>query len=271
MTDSYQSFLSSPHVAYKHTTYFDSYDHFLGQYRGNDITFVEIGVLDGGSLFMWRDFFGSKARIIGVDLNPAAKKWEEEGFEIFIGSQSDPDFWARFVDEVGPVDVVLDDGGHTYAQQIVTVEVLLPHVNDGGLVLVEDTHTSYMSGFGTPSQSFMEYVKQRVDAVNFRFGGFPKEKSETRFWSIEVVESMVGFRIRKGATARKSEPIFNIGSRFESKDYRLEDAGALKPVEEYFNFNAGHSKLTLRELILILQEIRKRDPGLARRMFEALK
>ena len=52
---------------------------------GKEITFVEIGILDGGSLFMWRDFFGNKARIIGVDLNPEAKKWEKEGFEIFIG------------------------------------------------------------------------------------------------------------------------------------------------------------------------------------------
>lgn len=271
MADSYKSFMSSPHVSFKHTTYFDSYNHFLGQYCGKDITFVEIGVLDGGSLFMWRDFFGSGAKIIGVDLNPEAKKWEDEGFEIFIGSQSDPSFWARFVNDVGPVDVVLDDGGHTYAQQIVTVEALLPHVNDGGLILVEDTHTSYLSGFGNPSQSFIEYVKQRIDAINLRFGKFPKEKSETRFWSIEIVESMVGFRIRKGATARKSEPIFNIGSTFESKDYRYEDSGALQAVESFFPNHGQRGQLTLRGLLHILQDIKRRDPKTARVLLDALK
>ena len=36
---------------------------------------------------MWRDYFGKDARIIGIDLNPEAKKWEKHGFEIFIGNQ----------------------------------------------------------------------------------------------------------------------------------------------------------------------------------------
>ncbi len=45
--------------------------------------------------FMWRNFFGSKARIIGIDMNPNAKKWEKHGFEIFIGSQSDKNFWRN--------------------------------------------------------------------------------------------------------------------------------------------------------------------------------
>ena len=37
-----------------------------------------------------------KARIIGVDLNQNAKKWEKYGFDIFIGDQSDPEFWSNF-------------------------------------------------------------------------------------------------------------------------------------------------------------------------------
>ena len=46
-----------------------------------------------------RDFFGEEARIIGIDLNPSAKKWEKDGFEIFIGSQSDTNFWNNFTNE----------------------------------------------------------------------------------------------------------------------------------------------------------------------------
>ncbi len=88
-SSSYRSYLKSPYKSIKHTTYFEVYDELFSRYRGKDITFVEVGVLGGGSLFMWRDFFGPKARIIGVDLNPNAKKWTEHGFEIFIGSQSD--------------------------------------------------------------------------------------------------------------------------------------------------------------------------------------
>ena len=97
---SYQAFLQSPYKSIKHTTYFDCYDYFFSKYRNKNITFLEIGVLGGGSLFMWRDFFGKQARIIGIDLNPEAKKWESEGFEIYIGNQSDENFWENFKKEI---------------------------------------------------------------------------------------------------------------------------------------------------------------------------
>ena len=113
------------------------------------------------SLFMWREFFGPEARIIGIDLNPNAKKWEKDGFEIFIGNQSDRNFWAEVVKEVGNFDIILDDGGHTYEQQIVSVECLIDFVNDGGMIVVEDTHTSYMNGFGRRKYSFINYVKNK--------------------------------------------------------------------------------------------------------------
>ena len=91
-----QAFTNSPYFSIKHTNYFDIYDSLLSRYVGKDITFVEIGILDGGSLFMWREFLGKDARIIGVDLNPEAIKWREHGFEIFIGDQSKKDFWDNY-------------------------------------------------------------------------------------------------------------------------------------------------------------------------------
>ena len=154
-TESYKSFMKSPYKSVKHSTYFEAYDQFFSKYRNQNITFVEIGVLGGGSLFMWRDYFGPSARIIGVDLNPNAKKWEAEGFEIYIGSQSDTEFWEEFIENVGLIDVVLDDGGHTYAQQIITTEALLKSMKNGGIIVIEDTHTSYMDGFGPKSKSFI--------------------------------------------------------------------------------------------------------------------
>lgn len=63
---------------------------------------------------MWRNYFGPKARIIGVDLNPSALVWEDFGFEIYIGDQADPNFWESFNVLVGNIGVVLDDGGHKY-------------------------------------------------------------------------------------------------------------------------------------------------------------
>ena len=219
-TNSYKSYVKSPYKSIKHSTYFDSYDHFFSRYRNQNITFIEIGVLNGGSLFMWRDYFGPKARIIGVDLNPNAKKWEDEGFEIYIGSQSDTAFWEGFIEKVGLIDVVLDDGGHTYEQQIITTECLLPAMKDGGLILVEDTHTSYMDGFGRKKESFIPYTKMLIDKVNMRFGEFSGMACEKRVWSIEVIESMVALKINKNASNLVSKPIENGGIDGLAQDFR---------------------------------------------------
>lgn len=119
---------------------------------------------------MWRDYFGPKVRIIGIDFNPMARRWENDGFEIFIGNQSDPLFWKGVFNIIGDVDIILDDGGHTYEQQIVTAHECIPRIRDGGLLIVEDTHTSYFKGFGYPSKySFIEWTKRLIDNINSRF------------------------------------------------------------------------------------------------------
>ncbi|QDT88460.1 class I SAM-dependent methyltransferase [Gimesia algae] len=238
-TLSYQAYLKSPYKSIKHSTYFAVYDDLFARYRGKEITFVEIGVLGGGSLFMWREFLGPKARIIGIDLNPNAKKWEAEGFDIFIGSQSDKQFWQDFVKKVGKVDVVLDDGGHTYEQQIITTEMLLDSINDQGMLVVEDTHTSYMDGFGSRRYSFIEYVKCLIDKMNQRFSELNTTASDRRVWSIQTYESFVAFHIRRSASDLVSESTDNGGTDDAAMDYRYFDHDAVKSIDglaRKFNF-----------------------------------
>lgn len=220
---SYSSYMKSPYYSLKVSTYFDAYDNLFARYIDKEITFVEIGIFNGGSLFMWRDFFGPKARIIGIDLNPNAKKWESHGFEIYIGSQSDESFWKAFLEKVGPIDVVLDDGGHTYEQQIITTECLLDSIKDGGMLVVEDTHTSYMRGFGFKRFSFINYVKNHIDKINRRFGSSKIKNYDNRVWSIQVFESIVAFHINRKASQLKSSITENDGIKDNSKDYRHEE------------------------------------------------
>lgn len=233
-TASYAAYKKSPHRSIKHSTYFESYDALFGRYRGRPITFVEIGVLGGGSLLMWREFLGPQARIIGVDLNPNAKKWEAEGFEIFIGNQSDPAFWEEVKRAVGPMDVVLDDGGHTYEQQIVTTEALLDNIRDGGVLVVEDTHTSYMLGFGPQRYSFMQYVANLVDRINHR-SSLIDGPTDQRVWSIQILESIVAFHINRAASNRISEITDNGGAHDHAADFRHEDNSAYGRLARFYS------------------------------------
>ena len=148
----FQIYKNLKNVSLKCDTYFQTYEEIFNKYVGKEITFVEVGVLHGGSLFMWREYFGEKARIIGIDLHPKAKELEKHGFEIHIGSQSDVNFWKNFFNKIGKIDILLDDGGHGNIQQIVTLSEAINNTNDDGTIVIEDIHTSYMKKFGNPSK-----------------------------------------------------------------------------------------------------------------------
>jgi hypothetical protein len=221
----YRSFMASKYGSIKLTSYFQVYDEIFAPYVGKPITFVEVGVLNGGSLFMWREFFGPQARIIGVDLNPLAKKWEAHGFEIHIGSQADSAFWEGFFKRVGQIEVFLDDGGHFPDQQIITTLAAAPHIKDGGLLVVEDTHTSYLAEFHAPSKwSFVNFAKSVSDRVNARFPNTISSQSElsSSVYSVAFYESIVAFKIDR---RRCFIPVVlsNGGESSAAKDFRKID------------------------------------------------
>jgi hypothetical protein len=214
-------FKTVPQLSYKVDTYFAVYERLFGHLRGKPITFVEIGVLNGGSLFMWREFFGPQARIIGIELNPAAKEWEKHGFEIFTANQSDEAFWDRFYSEVGPIDILLDDGGHSNLQQVTTTAKAIEKIKDGGLVVVEDVHSSYMPEFGNPSgNSFIKFAFRIVDAINGRFQEARGKDSLyfRRVFSVEFYESIVVFRV-DGPKCTIGIPVSNEGETRDAVDY----------------------------------------------------
>lgn len=222
MLDTMKIFQSTGRASSKHKNYFPVYDRLFSPYVGRDLTLVEIGVQSGGSLLMWREFFGPKARIIGVDLNPTALALETDGFEVFIGDQASEAFWAEFFLKVGDVDIVIDDGGHTYEQQIVTTTECLPRIRDGGMILVEDTHTSFMHGFGHPSPfSYIQWAKRLVDVVNARFpeADAPTGTESQIVHSIEFFESMVCLKIDRELCVENA-PLISNGVSLDANDFR---------------------------------------------------
>ena len=219
---SYKAFSKSKFKSIKHSTYFEVYDELFSKYRNKKITFVEIGILGGGSLFMWRNFFGPKARIIGIDLNPTAKKWTKYGFEIFIGDQSDINFWKVFKKKVGKIDIILDDGGHRYIDQITSIECILSNIKHNGLIVVEDTHTSYMDGFGDKKYSLINYIKKNIDKINHKSHKLKNINSKDNIWSIKIYESIIAIFVKNKQKQTMSSPITNNGIDDNAKDFRVE-------------------------------------------------
>ena len=144
--------------------YFEIYERHLARIRPSSPTMLEIGVQGGGSLEMWRQYFGGSAHIYGLDIDPAARRHEDIATKIFVGDQADRAFLQNVMAQTGPLDLVIDDGGHTANQQITSFEAIYPNLNENGIYLVEDTHTSLWGGVymdRADGQSFLNFATSR--------------------------------------------------------------------------------------------------------------
>ncbi len=178
--------------------YLDVYPRILRGWSGRDVRFLEIGVYKGGSLDLWKGYFGPQAHLTFIDIDPACKALEIPGTRIEIGDQSDVAFLTDLAARHGPFDLIIDDGGHKMSQQITSLKTLWRHLADGGIYVVEDTHTSYWPGFGGGFRapgSFIELAKDLVDRMHSWYtdedATFPLHPLARQIGSIQFYDSMV--------------------------------------------------------------------------------
>jgi len=156
-------------VLHKWKHYFEIYDRYFSRYRGTDVHIVEFGVSHGGSLGLWKNYFGGRAKIFGVDINPNCKQFEEDNVRIFIGDQQNKQFLRSLAESIPRIDILIDDGGHTMKQQINTFEELFPYIHESGIYVCEDMHTSYWWKYGggyKRRKTFVEYSKNFIDYIH---------------------------------------------------------------------------------------------------------
>jgi cephalosporin hydroxylase len=156
-------------LIHKWMHYFDIYHRHFAQFRGKPVVVVEFGVSQGGSLQMWRDYFGEQATIYGIDIDERCAILGGPGTHILIGDQENREFLRSVGERTGPIDVLIEDGGHTMGQQLATFEEMYPLVKEGGVFLIEDLHTSYWEEYGggyRRPHTFMRRAKKLTDQLN---------------------------------------------------------------------------------------------------------
>jgi hypothetical protein len=149
--------------------YFAIYERYFARFRNVPVAMLEIGISRGGSLSLWRKYFGASAQITGIDIDPECRQYAAPGTEVFIGDQADQTFLLDVVAKRGPFDIVIDDGGHNVRQQIVSYETLFPHVKEAGVYLVEDLHTNLWAQFlDDPSGiSFLDIASRMAEKLTW--------------------------------------------------------------------------------------------------------
>ena len=96
----------------KWSHYPEIYHCHSSPFRGSQPTVVEFGIKDGGSLQLWKEYFGKGVTILGIDINPNCKTVEENSIHVWIGDKSNKPFLKKLVNEIGPIVILIDDGAH---------------------------------------------------------------------------------------------------------------------------------------------------------------
>ncbi|MDE0472102.1 MAG: hypothetical protein OXH57_09190 [Ekhidna sp.] len=186
------------HPVHKWHHYLPIYDKYFREFRDTPFRFLEIGVSQGGSIDMWREYFGDQAIIYGIDINENCASLNGQSGQIRIGSQSDESFLLKVVEEMGGLDVVLDDGSHKMKDITATLEILFPLLNERGVYMIEDLHTSYLRKFGGGywgKRNFFNYLRNVFDDVHswYHYAPIKHPKVSDYCSSIHIYDSICVF------------------------------------------------------------------------------
>ena len=161
--------------AQKWSQYVKPYHRHLHKFRGKQVNMLEMGVQSGGSMHMWLDYFGSQARVFGLDVDNAVRVVEQDRtsqtgtnitgrIKVFTGDQGDPDFLRSLCTKIGRIDFIIDDASHIPWHQILGLEMLFPCLNPaGGVYMVEDLTDEKIAKAGaSANESMLAYAYARA-------------------------------------------------------------------------------------------------------------
>ena len=162
-------FNTNKYTINKWSNYFDIYEKHFSPYINTNVVMLEIGVQHGGSLKMWKEYFGKNSVIIGIDINPDCKKHEDidSNIHVRIGSQVDENFLLNTFEEFKDIDIILDDGSHNMEHVYSTFNILYPLLKNNSIYMVEDLeHAYYPSSCCDVSENFINKTKENIDLMH---------------------------------------------------------------------------------------------------------
>lgn len=119
------------------------YERLFEHRRDEPLRILEIGVWRGASLRMWEEYFPN-AEIHGLDRAEACLEFASERSTVWIGDQADQAI-LKTLAELGPWDLIVDDGGHRFEQQIASFSALIHVLAPRGVYAIEDLHADARS------------------------------------------------------------------------------------------------------------------------------
>lgn len=138
--------------------YCDFYESVLPKYI---YRMLEIGVKDGASLKMWKDYY-PEGVIIGVDIHPIQPIEDVITFQVDATSERAQIGFFGFT-----FDLVVDDGSHLCSDQRKAFNIYWPQVRPGGFYIIEDVHSSFLGEYADESPTTYEWAMKLPGAMEW--------------------------------------------------------------------------------------------------------
>jgi demethylmacrocin O-methyltransferase len=198
--------------------YTPHYQTHFAPYRDLAVKVLEIGIggydaIDAGgeSLRMWKHYF-RRGLIYGLDIFTKTGV-EESRLGVVQGDQGDAQFLDSMARELGPFDIIIDDGSHMSHHIIASFNALFPHVRPGGMYVVEDLATAYWPTWGGDPDPSAQYksitmIKDLLDGLHhqeqIRDGDAQPTAAESTITGVHVYHNLA--LIEKGLNTEQGAP-----------------------------------------------------------------
>ena len=170
-------------VSDKWLLYLEEYDRLFSSYRDKEITLLEIGVQNGGSLELWCKYFPKAKKLIGCDINPECERlnYDDPRVSIVVGDANNPITKSKILNMSSEFDIIIDDGSHLSGDIVKSFAHYFDCLKNEGMYIAEDLHCSYWNEFNGglyyPSSS-IAFFKKLFDIVNIEHWGVDKNVNQ---------------------------------------------------------------------------------------------
>ena len=127
-------------------SYLELYQELLFSKKETAKNVLEVGILNGGSIKLWNDFFPN-ANVYGLDIIPINYIWDEiknkDKITLYnsVDAYDETFFKTTFLDKNIQCDFMLDDGPHTLESMKQFIKLYSQIMTDDGILIIEDVQS----------------------------------------------------------------------------------------------------------------------------------
>jgi len=165
-------------VSNKYESYLDYYNEIFMPFKNKDISLLEIGIQNGGSLQTYLNFFKNAEMIVGCDIDDKCNNlnYDDKRIKVVVGNINSNETYNKISSLKNQFDILIDDGSHISSEIIISFIKYFSIVKPGGIYVIEDLHCSYdlfstkkYGGGILNENSAINFFKKIIDVINSEF------------------------------------------------------------------------------------------------------